>query len=241
MSLPKLEVPTYTMELPSTKQKIKYRPFLIKEEKILTIALQDGDDETIIQALKDICDYCTFKKLNIDDLTCFDFEYLFINIRSKSKGSVVDLQFKCQNEVDGKPCGHVNKFSIDLDNVVVKSKYADHSTKIMISDTIGLQMRYPKLDDVLDIKRIVDAKDQIKMFQKVKDYIVCVFEGDKVYDDFTLEEFDTFIESMNEEQYEKILKFLSGIPTVMLDFEIKCDKCGYSEKVTLEGLKSFLA
>lgn len=241
MSLPKLEVPTYTLELPSTKQKIKYRPFLVKEEKVLTIAMQDGKDETIINALKDICRFCTFQKIDVDELTCFDFEYLFINIRSKSKGNMVDLQFKCQNEVDGKPCNHLNKFSINLDNVIVKSKYDDHSTKIMITDTIGIQMRYPKLDDILDIKKIVDSKDQMQMYNKIKDYIVCVFENDKVYDDFTVEEFNDFIESMNEEQYEKILRFLSGIPTVTLEFDLKCQKCGYTEKVTLEGLKSFLA
>ena len=245
MSLPKLTVPTYTLEMPSTKQKIKYRPFLVKEEKIIAMAMQEGNDEAILEALKDIVDNCTFNKIDVNKLTSFDFEYIFINLRSKSKGNIVDLSFQCKNMVkndDGEmvECNHVNKFQINLDNIVVKSKDDAHTTKIMLTDDIGIKMKYPTINEVVEVQKAVKEGGSAAIFDKLKYYIECIFEGEKVHDSFSDEELVQFIEDMTEEQFAKVEKFFVSIPTIMMDITIHCSKCGFKETVTLEGLQSFL-
>jgi hypothetical protein len=237
--LPVVEIPKYSLEVPSTKQKLIYRPFLVKEEKVLALALQDGNEETVINAVKELVNACTFGKLDVDKMPSFDFDYIFLNIRSKSKGNTVDLSYECQNEVDGKVCGTSNKFQINLDNVKVISD-PKHSKKVMITSSIGVMMKYPTFDNIVQVEKLMNTGNIAGLYAKIGEFIECVFEGDKIEDTFTNDEITTWLENLQDKHFEKIIEFFASRPKIMMEVETVCSKCGHKEKFTLEGLRSFL-
>jgi hypothetical protein len=228
-SLPKLNVPTFELTLPSNGKKVVYRPFLVKEHKTLLI-LKDSEDGDVIRILEELVDVCTFNKLKIKDIPSFDMEYLFLNIRAKSIGEAIDLIVNCD-------CGNKIDYSMDISKLNI-SKHSEHSTKIQVSSDVGVEMRYPKFHDTMDI---FITRDETKIFDLVLSCIKAIYTAD-TYTEITIdnrEELVEFIENMTQEQFDKIEQFFVTMPKLKQEINVKCDKCGADNHAVLEGLQNF--
>jgi len=237
MALPKLNTPTYELEVPSTDEKIKYRPFLVKEEKILMIAMESKDNGQIVNAVKDIVSECTFNKLDIASIPMFDVEYIFLNIRAKSVGEVSKLKLLCPD--DKKTYADVE---VDLSEVKVQVD-GEHTNKIELTDSMGMIMTYPTIDSFQDggIKTI----NASNMLEVVGSCILQIYEdkGEKVYQakDQTKKELTEFVESMNTGQFKQVQSFFDTMPKLKHTIKIKNPKTKKSSDVTLTGLNDFFA
>ena len=235
MALPKLTTPTYELEIPSTDQKIKYRPFLVKEEKILMMAMESKSSADITQAVKDIVSECTFNKVSIDDMPMFDVEYIFLNIRSKSVGEVSKLKLLCPD--DGKTYANVE---VNLSEVKVQVG-DDHTNKIDLGNGMGMIMKYPTIDSFKEsgIKDINPGN----MLEVISTCILQIFEdeGKKVYDtkDQTKQEVIDWIEQLNSKQFKDVQNFFETMPKLKHDIKIKNPKTKKESTITLNGLNDF--
>jgi hypothetical protein len=235
MALPKLNTPSYELEVPSTDEKIQYRPFLVREEKILLIALESGKNEDIINAMKEIVSECTFNKLDISVLPMFDIEYIFLNIRAKSVGEVSKLKIKCPD--DNKTMADVE---IDLNTVNVEIGEG-HTNKIELEEGMGIIMQYPTIDSFkkLGLQNIT-AKN---MTDIISACILQIYEnnGEKVYNakDQTIKELSDFIEQMNTKQFREVQKFFDTMPKLKKVIKVKNPKTKVESEVTLQGLSDF--
>lgn len=239
MTLPKINAPIFSTILPSTNKAVEFRPFLVKEEKSILLALRDGTSETIFQTIKDIIESCTFGKIDVNKLTVFDVEHMFIQLRIKSKGANVNLTYTCLGQVDGKTCNHQNTVTFDLNNVSVQTGEG-HTKRIMITDTIGMNMRYPYFNEMSTYVSAKNSNDMATVYKIAKLCISEIFEGDIIYDSFTSEELQEWIEDLDPENYQKIENFFNTMPTVKSKVDICCSKCGNKAIIPLEGLESFL-
>ena len=228
MSLPKLNTPVYEAILPSTDKVIKFRPFLVKEEKVLLTAMEDGSQTALMNAIKTILKNCVQGNLDVERLPLFDIEYLFLKLRSKSIGEISEIGLKCTDM----ECGGVNQLSINMDEIEV-TKPKGHNRKIMISDDVGVMMSYP----VMKTSGITE-EDGMAI---VKDCIEMIFTEEETHerDSFTSKELDEFIESMDTKQFGKIKEFFDTMPKLQHTINYKCEKCGEDKEVTLQGLDSF--
>ena len=237
MALPKLTTPTYELEIPSTDEKIKYRPFLVKEEKILMMALESKSSGDITQAVKDIVSECTFNKVNIDLMPMFDVEYIFLNIRSKSVGEVSKL--KILSPDDKKTYADVE---LDLNKVNVQVG-EDHTNKIELGNGMGMIMKYPSIDSFKDSGiRDINASN---MLEVISTCILQIYEeeGKKVYNskDQTSKELTDFIEQLNTKQFKDVQKFFDTMPKLKHEITVKNPKTKIESKITLSGLNDFFA
>tara|TARA_B000000532_G_scaffold207924_1_gene176275 strand:- start:289 stop:981 length:693 start_codon:yes stop_codon:yes gene_type:complete len=228
MSLPKLNTPVYEAILPSTDKVIKFRPFLVKEEKVLLTAMEDGSQTALMNAIKTILKNCVQGNLDVERLPLFDIEYLFLKLRSKSIGEISEIGLKCTDM----ECGGVNQLSINMDEIEV-TKPKGHNRKIMISDDVGVMMSYP----VMKTSGITE-EDGMAI---VKDCIEMIFTEEETHerDSFTSKELDEFIDSMDTKQFAKIKEFFDTMPKLQHTINYKCEKCGEDKEVTLQGLDSF--
>jgi len=235
MALPKLTTPTYELEIPSTDEKIKYRPFLVKEEKILMMAMESKSSDDITQAVKDIVMECTFNKVDISNMPMFDVEYIFLNIRSKSVGEVSKLKILCQD--DGKTYADVE---LDLNEVKVQVG-DDHTNKIELTEDMGLIMKYPTIDSFSETG-IRDINPS-NMLDVISTCILQIYEkkGEKTYDpkDQTKKELTEFIEQLNTKQFKDVQKFFETMPKLKHEITVKNPKTKKENKVTLTGLNDF--
>ena len=237
MALPKLTTPTYELEIPSTDEKIKYRPFLVKEEKILMMALESKSSGDITQAVKDIVSECTFNKVNIDLMPMFDVEYIFLNIRSKSVGEVSKLRILCPD--DKKTYAELE---LDLNEVNVQVG-EDHTNKIELGNGMGMIMKYPSIDSFKDSGiRDINASN---MLEVISTCILQIYEdeGKKVYNskDQTQKELTDFIEQLNTKQFKDVQKFFDTMPKLKHEITVKNPKTKVESKITLSGLNDFFA
>jgi len=237
MALPKLTTPTYELEIPSTDEKIKYRPFLVKEEKILMMALESKSSADITQAVKDIVMECTFNKVKIDDKPMFDVEYIFLQIRSKSVGEVSKLKLLC-------PDDEKTYADVELNLNEVKVQVGDnHTNKIDLGNDMGMIMKYPTIDSFSEsgIKDINPGN----MLDVISTCILQIFEkkGEKVYDtkDQTKKELTDFIEQLNTKQFKDVQNFFETMPKLKHDITITNPKTKKESKITLSGLNDFFA
>jgi len=237
MALPKLTTPTYELEIPSTDEKIKYRPFLVKEEKILMMALESKSEKDITQAVKDIVSECTFNKVNIDNMPMFDVEYIFLQVRSKSVGEVSKLKLLCPD--DKKTYADVE---VDLNEVKVQVG-EDHTNKIDLGNGMGIIMQYPSIDSFKDSGiRDINASN---MLEVISTCILQIYEdeGKKVYNskDQTQKELTDFIEQLNTKQFKDVQKFFDTMPKLKHEITVKNPKTKVESKITLSGLNDFFA
>jgi len=234
MALPRVNVPTYELVLPSTKKNVEYRPFLVKEEKILLLALEEGDDATIARALKQIVHNCTFEKMEVEKLPLFDLEFVFLRVRAKSVGEVADLKLLCED--DGETYADV---SIPLDDIQV-SFTEGHTDEIKMNYEIMVKMRYPTYE-LLG----VDPGDMTveKTFELVGKCIDKVIEGETIHEraDFSDKDLGEFLDSLNSNQFKDIQNFFETMPKLKYEVKFKNPKTKKQNKVTLEGLQSFFA
>ena len=235
MALPKLTTPTYELEIPSTDAKVKYRPFLVKEEKILMMAMESKTSADITQAVKDIVTECTFNKVKIDDMPMFDVEYIFLNIRSKSVGEISKLKLLC-------PDDKKTYADVDVDLNAVKVQVGDdHTNKIDLGNGMGMIMKYPTIDSFAEsgIKDITPSN----MLEVISTCILQIFEdeGKKVYDtkDQTKKEVVEWIEGLKTKQFQDVQKFFDTMPKLKHEITIKNPKTKVESKIMLNGLNDF--
>jgi len=235
MALPKLEVPIYELTVPSTDEKIKYRPFLIKEEKILLIAMESGESEDVIQAVKQIVSECTFNKLKLGNMPMFDVEYIFLQIRSKSVGEVSKLKVLCQD--DGKTYANVE---VDLTEIEVQVN-DDHTNKIELTDEMGVIMKYPTIDSfstagISDITAENMLDVIVACIDKIYDK-----KGEEVYDskDSSKKELMDFVEQMNTTQFQDVQSFFDSMPKLRHEIVVVNPKTKVENVVALSGLNDF--
>jgi|TARA_B100000768_G_scaffold142009_1_gene133784 hypothetical protein len=237
MALPKLNIPTYELEVPSTDEKIKYRPFLVKEEKILLIAMESKDNAEMIQGVKDIVSQCTFEKVDVSNMPMFDVEYIFLNIRAKSVGEVSSIKVLCPD--DKKTYATVE---VDLSKVEVQVE-KKHTNKIELSDDMGLIMTYPTIESF--VKNGIENISPTNMLDVVGSCILQIYEekGEKIYEakDQTKKELSEFIESMNTKQFKQIQEFFDTMPKLKHTIKVKNPKTKKESDVTLTGLNDFFA
>jgi hypothetical protein len=235
MALPKLTTPTYELEIPSTDEKIKYRPFLVKEEKILMMAMESKKNADIVQAVKEIVSECTFNKIDISTMPMFDVEYIFLQIRSKSVGEVSKLKLLCPD--DGKTYADCE---VDLNQVKVQVD-EEHTNKIELDNGVGIIMKYPTIDSFREsgIQNINAAN----MLEVIGTCILQIYEedGKKVFDpkDQTKKELTDFIEQLNSKQFKEIQKFFDTMPKLKHTIKVKNPKTKKESDIVLTGLNDF--
>jgi len=236
MTLPRVDVPTYELTLPSEDKKIKFRPFLVKEEKILFIALETGDNKQMVDALKEVINACTFDVLKVDQLPIFDVEYIFLNIRAKSVSEIAKFKTICPD--DGKTYAEAE---VDLTKVEVQVD-DDHTNRVIVDDkrNLGLVLKYPTLKNY-DIGKGIDTLEIEKVFNILVDCIDHIFEGEKIYPakDSSKQELKEFIEMMPQESFSKIKKFFETMPRLKHEVEVNNPKTNVTSKVTLTGIADF--
>ena len=237
MALPKLDVPTYELVVPSTEEKIKYRPFLVKEEKILLIAMESGNNEDIIQAVKQIVSDCTFNRLKLGNMPMFDVEYIFLQIRAKSVGEVSKLKVLCQD--DRKTYATVE---VDLNEVEVQVD-GDHTNKIELTDKMGVIMKYPTIDSFS-----ANSISEITADNMLDVIVTCIAQiydknGEEVYDakDSSKKELNEFVEQLNTKQFQDVQKFFDTMPRLTHEITVKNPKTKKESNIVLSGLSDFFA
>ena len=239
MALPKLDVPTYELELPVSNKTIKYRPYLVKEQKALMMALESSDAKTIQHNVREILNVCTLSKdVNVDDLPIIDVEYYFIQLRAKSVGEISESKYRCNNEVDDKVCGNIMEAKINLTEVKpVQDEYVD--PEIKITDKITVKMKYPAFSLVKDSVEFDNITEVT--FNMMANCIEYIYDGDQFYygKETSTEELVEFIEQLSQEQFERMEKFFNSVPKLSKKIEMKCSKCGFEHHLDVEGLESF--
>jgi len=239
MPLPKISTPTYELELPSTGKKIEYRPFLVREEKLLVLALESQDTKQISTAIKNVIKNCIETKgIKVEALPTFDIEYLFLNIRGKSVGEEIEVNIICPDDDRSTVLTKIN-----VDDIQVQ-KNSEHSNKIKLDDTLMMEMKYPSLDQF--VKSNFDLESDNNMEQSFELIASCI---DKIYNeeevwvaaDVTKKELNEFLDQMNTTQFKQIEKFFETMPKLSHTVTVKNPNTGVESEVVLEGLSSFFA
>ena len=233
MALPKLETPVYELEQPSTGETIKYRPFLVKEQKTLMMASESNDDKQVKEALAGLISNCTFSKVDPFKIPIFDVEFLFLRIRGKSVGEKIDLSLLCPDDNETR----VNK-SVNLEEIGVNMKVG-HTNEIDITDNIKMVMRYPTLNDMTDMSS--DANNIEDVFSMIRRCVHEIHDDKKVYNrvDISDKELEEFIDSLTGEQFEKVGGFFETMPKVQHSVEVTNPKTKKKGEVVIEGIQSF--
>ena len=238
MPLPKISTPTYELELPSTGKTIKYRPFLVKEEKLLVLALESDDSKEITNAIKAVLKDCIQTRgVKVETLPTFDIEYLFLNIRGKSVGEDIEVSVLCPD--DGETYAEV-QISIDEIEVV---KDEEHNKQIRIDDKLMMEMRYPSLDQFVKSNFSFNDNQVDQSFDLIASCVDKIYSEEEAWtsDDFTKKEVIEFLEQMNSSQFKDIESFFTTMPKLRHEVEVLNPKTKKSSKVVLEGLASFFA
>tara|TARA_A100001388_G_scaffold137436_1_gene101823 strand:+ start:840 stop:1553 length:714 start_codon:yes stop_codon:yes gene_type:complete len=237
MALPKLGYPTYELELPSTGKTIKYRPFLVKEEKVLLLALDSKDEKQVVNAVKDLIKNCVITRIKVDTLPSFDLEYLFLKIRGASIGENIILTVTCLDDNETQVEANIN-----IDEVEV-FKPEGHDKKIMFDDKTGIVMKYPSMKEFVEREFLQKEMKTEEVYDFIADSIDQIFDDEEVYDSSTTskKEFRTFVDSLTTKQFEKIQQFYTTCPKLSHTFKVVNPNTGKESEYTVEGLQSFFA
>jgi len=242
MALPKVSTPTYELEIPSSGKTVTYRPFLVKEEKALLMAMESNDQKVMSRAMGNIIKECTDGEIGMDDLAPFDLEYFFLHLRGKSVGDVIRLQMKrpgdvncCEESIEEDIC----EININVEDIKVDtSKMVDPD--IQVTKDVGVKLKYPQFDQVQGLSG-PDGPTAETIFKMITDCIDYISEGEEIYKakDHTKKELNDFIESLNSEQFTHIREFFEGMPRLRHEIGWDCPRCKSTKTITLEGLESF--
>ena len=232
--LPKLDTPTYRLILPSTKEEIQYRPFLVKEQKLLMMAQESENENEIIDMVSQIVNACTFEKIDVDTSPMFDIEYIFLQIRGKSVGEKIDLNLTCPD--DEKTSVPVQ---VDINDISVLMS-EEHNSEVDLNNDIKMAFRYPLLKDVKGIP--ANTKDVDLIFYLLNSCVESIKHGDEIYNrvDISEKELTEFIDSLTGEQFERITEFFQTMPKLRHVIPVKNPKTEVESEVVVEGLASFL-
>tara|TARA_B100000029_G_scaffold507251_2_gene591500 strand:+ start:90 stop:836 length:747 start_codon:yes stop_codon:yes gene_type:complete len=246
MGLPQIAIPEYDLILPSTNKKIKYRPFLVKEEKMLLIAMESEDQKEITTATINVIKNCVIDEINVETLPIFDIEYIFLWLRARSKGEVVELKYSCPQ------CKKSIPVSFNIEEVTI-SRDEKHTDKIQLTDDLGVCMKYPNM--ILQ-EKIDSIKEDNQIEMVLKSILLCVdyiYDNEKTYSkkDYTEKEMEDFFDSLNDTQFQQISNFFDTMPKLKHEVKLECKNkikeegkkkekmCGYTENIVLEGIQSF--
>lgn len=230
MALPSITAPDFVTTIPSTGQEIAYRPFLVKEEKLLLMAMEGDDDTEIQRAIVKILDECILTEgVDVSKLAVFDVEFLFLKLRGKSVGEVVELKLGHRDS----DCTAKTDVTINLEEIKVQGEVSDG--KVNITDEIGAMLHYPSIKDATS-NDTTSADGMFKMIASCIDYI---YDQENVYNEFTTDEMVEWLGGLSQDQFQKITAFFESLPKLSHDITFTCAKCGETETVTLEGLNSF--
>jgi hypothetical protein len=246
MALPKVSTPTYELTLPSTGKKISYRPFLVKEEKTLLTAMESGDQTSMTKAMQDIITSCTEGVVEVKDLSPYDLEYFFLQLRGRSIGEVLTVRAPrpsnftscCDEATEEDIC----EFSINIDDISINTSEIK-SPEIQITDDIGMKMRFPQIETVQKYSSGIEG-EEIKtenIFKLIIECIDYIWDGDEIYKakDSTKKELNDFLDSLSSGQFQKVREFFESMPRLSHDIDWVCPKCEKSKTMTLTGLDSF--
>ena len=229
MTLPKINAPEYSLVVPSTQVEIKFRPFLVKEEKLLLIAQETGDEKALYTAIKNLIHNCCHGQLDVDTMPLFDVEYVFLQLRGKSVGEFAEVLVICPDDGETEV-----KVKVNLNELTVELPSKDHN-KIQLTDDIGIVLRFPNFQDVAT----TDEQTSDTLFDMLVETVQYVYDKENVYNDFTKDEMRSWIENLQQQEFEKINNFFNDVPTLKHKLEWTCSACGKDDFIELEGLQSF--
>lgn len=238
MALPMLDLPTYSVHIPSLEKDIKFRPFLVKEEKVLMIALESNDFNTILNSIKQVLQNCIITEgVDVEALPLHELEYFFLHLRARSVGEVIELEYICENVVDAKKCKGDVRVNVDLLKVALDMKPV--KTTIQLTDAVGIKLKFPTID-VTEItsKEKQDIDSVVEMIEKCTEYL---YDDEQVYkpSEMNAGEFKSFIENLTQPQFLKLQEFFDDVPTIKYDTNAVCRKCKKEHKIHMEGLLDF--
>jgi hypothetical protein len=240
MALPKLDTPVYELELPLSKKRIKFRPFLVKEQRNLLMALEANDSETVKTNIKNVLSNCTLSNdADIESLPVVDVEYYFLHLRARSVGEIVENSYKCNNEVElDKICGNIMDVKVNLLDIGVDMPEGIQDT-IRITDKISIKLKYPEFSVMEKIN--TDSTVEDFAFKLIADSIEYIHDGEQFYyaKESSPEELLEFVESLSQSQFDKLQEFFEKLPRLKTKVDFKCGKCGYDHSIDVEGLESF--
>ena len=239
MALPKIDVPTFKTKLYSNEQEVTYRPFLVKEEKILYMALEGEDSGDMTRAMKQIIANCVIEDVDLENLPLFDLEHLMLNIRGKSVGESAQVNHICQQTHNEELCNNEIPLNINFEKITLNQPISSEDQSIMITNNIGIMMKYPKVDILSADTGEGNAIENLwTMLETCIDYI---FDETDIYQlaDYSEGEKTEFFDSLTQEQFGKVRDFFNSIPRLQYKTKYKCRKCGYNGDLTIEGVDSF--
>lgn len=241
MAIPIVATPTYELKLPSNKKKIKYRPFIVKEEKLLLLAMETKDPAQIQNTTKQVIKDCTFGEVDVETCPPFDLEYILLQLRIRSVGEKASVSLKCSS------CNVSNPVEIDLTTIDITNNQ-EHTNDIKLTDTLGVMMRYPTMLDSASYEGADPSKGEedkvktaVQSINLIASCIEVIYDKDKIYKtkDFTKEEVIDFIENLSQGMFQKIASFFENMPALRHTVEYKCHKCETENKINMRGIQDF--
>lgn len=237
MALPKVGYPTYELELPSNGKTVKYRPFIVKEEKVLLLALESEDEKEVKQAVKDLIKNCVLSRIKVEELPSFDLEYLFMRIRAAAVGEVITMNVTCRDDNKTQVEKRININEIEV------FKTEGHTNKIMLTDTMGIIMKYPSMDRFIETEFLDKSVKTEEVFEFIAESIDQIFDAEEVWDSSTTskKEMVEWVETLTAKQFEEIQKFYETMPKLQHKFTVKNPNTDEESEYTIEGLQNFFA
>jgi hypothetical protein len=243
MPLPKIDVPVHEIELISSKKKVKFRPFLVKEQKLFLMTNESAEAADIINTIRQVIKNCVLTDIDVDALPMFDLEYLFLNMRARSVSEVVNLKYQCNNKItneetkEERNCGMINEINVNL--LEIKPEASEKvSNKIQLTDNVGIVMKYPTFEMTQKVAGKTESELVTEMIYDCVDYI---YDKDSIYHakDVDRQEVIDFIDGLQQKEMLKIQSFFENMPKMSKDVEYNCGRCGYKETIKLEGIQNF--
>ena len=244
MALPKIDVPVYDCILPSNKKKVKFRPFLVKEQKLLLMATESTEIKDSVEAMKQVVKNCILDDISVDSLPVFDLEFLFLNLRARSVSEVVKVKYKCNNiikpsDIDEEEKRCDNIVDVEINVLEVTPEFGqNHSNKIELSNDLGIVFNYPTFEM---IESMSGKSENDVLFDLIINCIDYIYDADQLYysKDSSKEEMIEFIDGLQQEHMKKIEEFFDTLPKIKKDIHFECNKCGHHEDIVIEGIQSF--
>jgi hypothetical protein len=240
--LPKLDVPMYTVNLISTGKPVRFRPFLVKEQKLFLMASESQDSNEMVSVIRQVLKNCVLDEIDVDALPTFDLEYLFMNLRARSVEELVDLRYKCNNTVkddsgEEKKCSGVVEFKMNLLEVQ-PTKHTNHKNKIQLTENLGIAFKYPTFEMIQKYEKMNEGEIMMNILVDCIDFI---YDKDQVYyaKDSTRQELEDFVDNLQQKDLEKFKEFFDTMPEIKKDVHFACPKCGYEEDITIKGMQNF--
>jgi hypothetical protein len=242
MALPKIDLPTYELKLISNNKSIRFRPFLVKEQKLFLMASESDDAKETIRAIKQVIKNCVIDDIDVDSLAIFDLEWLFMNLRARSIEEVVELRYKCNNKLkdengEEKKCIGVVDFQVNLLEVKPTIN-PNHTDKIQLTENLGICLKYPTFDLV---EKYEDKEESEVMMEILVDCIDYIYDKEQIYysKDTSRDELQEFVDNLQQKDLEKIKNFFDTVPEIKKELHFDCPKCGYKDEISVKGLQNF--